>query len=192
MYAVRSLEIMGGLQQVNGNVALTLEKLPGIRGDLTRVDSDWENWNFVKLVEALHRWTRRNPVEQSSETRSRDRDYRRPPPPGKLYQARDQDKPRGCVYCEDKSHKSNECTKVETVSERRQILAKHRLCFNCTGGKHRAAECPSKNSCQQCDRRHHTSICDRAVKQEENSGGGTAKVKNFILQMNPVKVFFQL
>ena len=93
MYAEQSLETMGGLQQVNGNVALTLEKLPGIRGDLTRVDSDWENWDFVKLVEALHRWTRRNPIEQSSETRSRDRDYRRPPPPGKLYQARNQDKP---------------------------------------------------------------------------------------------------
>ena len=161
MYAVQSLETMGGLQQVNGNVALTLEKLPGIRGDLTRIDSDWENWDFVKLVEALHRWTRRNPIEQSRETRSRDRDYRRPPPPGKLYQARDQDKPRGCVYCEDKSHQSNECTKVKAVSERRQILTKLRLCFNCTGGNHRAAECPSKNSCQQCDRRHHTSICDR-------------------------------
>ena len=58
--------------------------------------------------------------------------------------------------------------------------------------KPQAAECPSKNSCQQCDRRHHTSICDRAVKEEKNSGGGAAKVKNFILQMNPVKVFFQL
>ena len=189
MYAVQSLETMGGLQQVNGNVALTLEKLPGIRGDLTRVDSDWENWDFVKLVEALHRWTRRNPIEQSSETRSRDRDYRRPPPPGKLYQARDQDKPRGCVYCEDKSRKSNECTKVETVSERRQILAKHRLCFNCTGGNHRAAECPSKNSCQQCDRRHHTSICDRAVKQEENSGGDGKSKKLYTTNESSEGVF---
>ena len=50
MYAVQSLETMGGLQQVNGNVALTSEKLLGIRGDLTRIDSDWENWDFVKLV----------------------------------------------------------------------------------------------------------------------------------------------
>ena len=96
-------------------VALTLEKLPGICGDLTRVDSDWENWDFVKLVEALHRWMRRDPIEQSSKTRSRDRDYRQPPSPGKLYQTCNQDKPRGCVYCEDKSHKSNECTKVKTV-----------------------------------------------------------------------------
>ncbi len=164
MYAVQSLETMGGLQQVNGNVALTLEKLPGIRGDLTRTDPDWESWDFIKLVEALHRWTRRNPIEQSNE-RSRGRDRRR------IYHVRDQEKQRGCVYCEDKNHKSNECTKVKTVSERRQILAKHRLCFNCTGENHRAAECPSKRSCQNCDRRHHTSICERTVKHEENSGG---------------------
>ena len=179
MYAVQSLETMGGLQQVNGNVSLTLEKLPGIRGDLTRIDADWESWDFVKLVEALHRWTRRNPIEQSNETKPRDREYRKPPPPGKLYHVRDQDKPRGCVYCEDKSHRSNECTKVKSVSERRQILAKHRLCFNCTGGSHRAAECPSKRSCQQCDRRHHTSICERTEREEENSGGdGKSKKLN--------------
>ena len=95
MYAVQSLETMGCLQQVNGNVALTLEKLPGIRGDLARTDPDWESWDFVKLVEALHLWTRRNPIEQSNETRSRDREYRRPPPPGKLYHARDQVQQRG-------------------------------------------------------------------------------------------------
>ena len=82
MYAVQSLETMGGLEQVNGNVALTLEKLPGIRGDLTRTDPDWESLDFVKLVEALHRWTRRNPIEPSNETRTRDREYRRPLPPG--------------------------------------------------------------------------------------------------------------
>lgn len=35
MYAVQSLKAMGGLEQVNGNVALTLEKLLEIRGDLT-------------------------------------------------------------------------------------------------------------------------------------------------------------
>jgi hypothetical protein len=63
MYAVQSLETMGCLQQVNGNVVLTLEKLPGIRDDLARTDPDWESWDFVKLVEALHLWTRRNPIE---------------------------------------------------------------------------------------------------------------------------------
>ena len=86
------------------------------------------------------------------------------------YHARDQ--VQLCVYCKDKNHKSSECSKVTTVSERRQILAKHRLCFNCTGENHRAAECPSKRSSQQCDRRHHTSICDRTGEPAGSSGGG--------------------
>ena len=59
---------------------------------------------------------------------------------------------------------------MTTVSERRQILAKHRLCFNCTGSKHRAADCPSKKGCQLCDRRHHTSISEQTTKREQNSG----------------------
>ena len=48
-----------------------------------------------------------------------------------------------------------------TTSERRQILAKRHLCFNCTGASHRAADCPSKSKCLNCEKRHHTSICDQ-------------------------------
>ena len=59
------------------------------------------------------------------------------------------------------SHKSGDCPKVVTSSDRKQTLAKRRLCFNCTGSGHRAAECSSKTSCQNCDRRHHTSICEK-------------------------------
>lgn len=32
---------------------MTLNKLPGIRGDLVRTDPQWKEWNFGKLVEAL-------------------------------------------------------------------------------------------------------------------------------------------
>ena len=44
---------MGSLEKINGNVAMTLDKLSGIRGDLVRNDSEWESWDFVKLTEAL-------------------------------------------------------------------------------------------------------------------------------------------
>ena len=33
------------------------------------------------------------------------------------------------------------------------------MCFNCTGTKHRAADCKSRSRCQKCGKRHHTSIC---------------------------------
>ena len=62
-YGVQSLQTMGKLDQVNGNVPMTLDKLPGIRGDLVRTDDMWESWDFVKLYEALRLWIRRNPVD---------------------------------------------------------------------------------------------------------------------------------
>ena len=65
-YAVQSLETLGKLSQVNGNVSMTLDKLPAIRGDLVRTDDSWESWDFVKFTEALRLWTRRNPIEKRS------------------------------------------------------------------------------------------------------------------------------
>ena len=40
---------MNKLSEVNGNVPMTLDKLPAIRGDLVQMDPDWEKWNFAQL-----------------------------------------------------------------------------------------------------------------------------------------------
>ena len=37
-FCVQSLETMGKLDQVNGNVSMTQDKLPGIRGDHVRTN----------------------------------------------------------------------------------------------------------------------------------------------------------
>ena len=42
-YCIQALETLGKLEQVNGAVSMTLEKLPGISGDLVRTDPEWEN-----------------------------------------------------------------------------------------------------------------------------------------------------
>ena len=52
-----------------------------------------------------------------------------------------------------------ECQVVSSPEERMRILAEKKLCFNCTGTKHREVECNSKTMCQLCSKRHHTSIC---------------------------------
>ena len=52
-YCVQALETTSKLNQVNGNVPMTLDKLPAIRGDIVRMDPDWENWNFSQLSEAV-------------------------------------------------------------------------------------------------------------------------------------------
>ena len=48
---VQLLETMGKLLEVNGYVRMTIDKLPGIRGDLVRTDDYWQEWNFPKLVD---------------------------------------------------------------------------------------------------------------------------------------------
>ena len=154
-YDVQSLETMGKLSQVNGNVALTIDKLSGIRGDLVRNDENWQTWDFLKLCDALKLWTRRNPVESNSgDPPKRDRS------PSRVYNTRQQEaKARACVYCEDVSHKSSDCPRVTSFDDRKKFLAEKRLCFNCTRPKHRTAECSSKLICSFCSRKHHTSIC---------------------------------
>ncbi|XP_022805993.1 uncharacterized protein LOC111343117 [Stylophora pistillata] len=162
-YCVQSLQTMGKLDQVNGNVPMTLDKLSGIRGDLVRTDDSWENWDFVKLCEALRLWIRRNPVNSiSAEEVDSKSSRRRRERPDKLFAAKQWDlKQRKCVYCEDTSHVSWEYPKISILHERKKFLAQRHLCFNCTYSGHQASKCGNKYSCRNCGHRHHTSICDR-------------------------------
>ena len=131
--SVQCLETMGKLTEIKGYVRLTLEKLPGIRSDLVRIDDEWQEWNFGQLVDALRKWTERNPIlENKSSDRQRKEE--------KLLQVK-QNKPNECIYCEKTGHRAADCKNVTSVSERRKILSRKKLCFNCTGVKHRAAEC---------------------------------------------------
>ena len=52
------------LSEVNGYVRATIDKLEGIRGDLVRMDDDWQEWKFPNLIEALRKWTERNPIKK--------------------------------------------------------------------------------------------------------------------------------
>ena len=131
-YCVQALETLKRLEQVNGAVSMTLDKLPAIRGDLVQTDPDWERWDFTKLSEAVRLWVRKNPVETTRSERDQEQVVKRIPRPTKIYHARREDwKPRGCVYCGE-DHRPVECTRITNLSDRRQILLNKRLCFNCT------------------------------------------------------------
>ena len=182
---VQSLETMGKLGEVNGYVRMTLNKLEGIRGDLVRTDDNWQDWKFPQLVEALRKWTVRNPPKTDEELGHERPPLSKPPfkPPPKLPRLRDRVfhskqeewKPRPCVYCDSNRHKSVDCDKVVGVELRRKHLSEKKLCFNCTGTKHRAADCRIVRSCLKCNGRHHTSICDRASQQPEHMLVATGK-----------------
>ena len=152
--SVQALETMGKIKEINGYVRLTLDKLQGIRADLVRTDDDWQDWKFPQLVEALEKWTSRNPKPHSDDNRNHPYKH-----PNKAYQTKQQK--LECVYCGKPEHKSADCQTVKTTSERRKILSEKKLCFNCTGSKHRASDCHSTKTCLVCKSKHHTSICDK-------------------------------
>ena len=157
LFNVQSLETLGKLQDVKGNVRCVIDKLKGIKSDLVRGQSGWQDWDFPQLVKALKQWRDINPIIESG-----DDNKKRFPGVSRQFQTREQPlKTRGCVYCSSETRKSTDCDKVTTVDDRRKHLAKSRLCFNCTRGQHRAADCKSRSACHKCQRKHHTSICDQ-------------------------------
>ena len=80
MRSVQSLDTMGKLKEINGYVRTTIDKLPGIRADLIRIDSDWHSWDFGQIVEQLRQWTE---TSRTSKTRQRERERERESLPSK-------------------------------------------------------------------------------------------------------------
>ena len=118
-----------------------------------RLGDSWQDWEFCELVEALRKWTERNPKITASEKN---------PKRDNVYPTKEREqKIRNCVYCEKEGHKSNECKTVECASDGRLKLSEKKLCFNCTGSKHKASECRSTKTCQFYNEKHHTLICKK-------------------------------
>ena len=161
---IQTLESMGKEKEIRGYVRLTLDKLPGIRADLVRLDDNWQEWGFPQLVEALRKWCERNPVPLDSHRGGSSWKHDRGN--DKALQTKQGDwKPKPCVYCKSGDHKSVNCDKIKEVADRRKYLSDNKLCFNCTEIKHRAADCRCKFSCQKCNGKHHSSICDKNPNQ---------------------------
>ena len=117
MTSVQSLDTMGKLTEINGCIRSTTDKLLGISTDLVTIDSDWDNWDFGKLVEQLEQWSDRNPI--SFEKKPPEHEKRK-----SVYQARQLDsKLKSCVYCNKADHKSTNCNSVTSINERRKFLS---------------------------------------------------------------------
>jgi hypothetical protein len=156
LFNVQSLETLGKLKDVKGNVRFVIDKLKGIKSELVRGHSGWQDWDFTQLVKALKMWKDINPIEPNDDNKKKQ------PLKTRHFQTRDHPtQTGGCVYCSCEAHKSIDCDKLKTVEDRRKHLAKHKLCFNCTRSQHRAADCKSRSTCRKCQRKHHTSICDQ-------------------------------
>ena len=93
--------------------------------------------------------------------------------------------PGACLYCCSEQRKAINCDKVQSIEERKKIIADKRLCFNCTGAKHRASDCKSRNTCRICDGKHHTLKCD---KKERRESGMTANLIGDSSVIHPIVV----
>ena len=147
----------------------TLDKLSPIKADLTRTDSKWQDWRFDDLLTALRDFTSRNPENTGNNVGNKN--GRRPPRREKQFQGTENKVPQ-CVFCNTTNHRCSSCDKVKDVGERREILRKNKLCYNCTGSEALlqlygfrtwGSKLQSTNS-RKCNGKYHTSIC--TVKEE--------------------------
>ena len=151
MYNVQSLETLGKTSECKALVRGILNKLPGIKAELVQGKQDWQTWDFTQLINALRAWKEIHPREIAKPRDSRSHNQR-----SFRVKERDPNALRGCVYCDEPTHKPSECTVVSSAADRRKFLQEKRLCFNCTG-PHRVTQCRSRGNCSRCEQRHHTS-----------------------------------
>ena len=145
---------MSKLKEIDGYVRLTLDKLPSIRASLVRLDDNWQKLDLAKLVGSLRRWTDRNPKNILNNDQKHKREG--------VFQTKGQKQTlRACGYCDNQGHKASQFQSVKSVEDRRLILSKKKLDFNCTGTKHEASDCRSNKLCLICNSKHHASICDK-------------------------------
>jgi len=62
-----------------------------------------------------------------------------------------------CPMCRS-SHALCKCGKFcnSSLQERRTIVTKYHLCFNCMQEGHKACECTNRHYCKRCKKHHHT------------------------------------
>ena len=115
------------------------------------------------MLGALENWKAIHPLESTPASKT---------PYNRSFFSKESSGPKGCVYCDDEHHRSYECKKVVTPAQRRQRLQVKKLCFNCTGARHHAAQCRSRVTCFHCKKKHHLSICVTIEKPPHNQPPG--------------------
>ncbi len=138
------------------SIAASAEKSKEVKNiKLPKLEEGWQEWDLPRLIVALKKWKDIN-ISISNDSLEQNKQKRFRSNPNMYLTKEGERKKRGCVYCEDANHTSKDCSKVSTVSARKKILAEKKLCFNCTGMKHRASDCKSTINCQKCNQKHHT------------------------------------
>ena len=69
-------------------------------------------------------------------------------------------KDKDCSLCHDGNHPLYLCAafKAKSVEDRISIASRLKVCTNCLSYNHFSRDCPSRRSCRECGKRHHSSI----------------------------------
>ena len=65
------------------------------------------------------------------------------------------------LYWNKEDHKTIQSKTFTDTNMRQKILSEKKLSFNYAGEKHGASECNSEEACRICNRKQHSSICDK-------------------------------
>ena len=174
---VRTLLTMKKLETAQSCVYTLMDKLGPVREVLVQKDDKWEECGLEELTENLRLYVERNPLrDEENNTGKPDGSSKQPlrrkenllfGKSGEMLTRRKS----SCAYCHSNDHFSTNCTKVLSVESRKSILRQNKMCYNCTGTGHTAAECKSRG-CKKCQRKHHT------VGKCWKESGSTCVVKN--------------
>ena len=64
-----------------------------------------------------------------------------------------------CIFC-NKKHFSAQCRTVVDMQKRKELIQKSGRCFRCLGTGHIARNCQTTSNCRNCQKRHHTALCE--------------------------------
>ena len=79
-------------------------------------------------------------------------------------------KPRPCIFCE-RSHESKDCRigAKMSLSERKQLVERKRVCFSCLKPNHFAKDCKRRPTCVVCSKGHHAILCPGPGERKKDS-----------------------
>ena len=125
---INTLDTMVKLKEIKGYMRFPLDKLCGIRADLVRTDDNWQNSRLNELIEAMRKWTERNPIERFERS---DRPFKEEHQREHIMQTYHNTKTTKFVYCGSKDRKATACNRIQDINERRKIISSKKLCLNC-------------------------------------------------------------
>ena len=173
-----ALRAMDGDGKVEGLVLSTLDKLSGIKADLTRNDDNWETWGFDQLLQELRKWLKRHhneeKIEQGRESKGS----------SKTFLTSEKRGPH-CFYCPNK-HWPDQCNVITDTKERKEMLKKRGLCFKC-GENHLMKDC-KKRGCFICKGNHHSSLHEERSRNEGGNLTGFTPSEECILPLLPFEI----